>query len=238
MRRHERHYQEHAIDVVRHRLGRTKADILLVDASRGAETHQRTLSRAVGGTVSEYMDGGKRFLAISFQGDGFAWHGGDLQLDDHIPQTAQTLLAGRRLGDVVEGTGADDHRIEEVGDRPEGTRIRLTARLVPASCIGLPMRHRLAGPFRRGLRIAVGEWLEFGDKTHQREPTLGDMAFQIALLSVSVLGLVAGMGAMTAYGPGGTAIAVVVVGPMFLYLVTGLTYSICADVRRRRRKRA
>lgn len=234
---HVRHYQAHLVGMARQRLGRDRADVLLVDASHGAETHRRTLGKALNAEIGEYMDGHQRFIMATFKGDGPLWKGGNLNLDRHIPQTVQTFMVGMRLGDVVAGTGADDHIVDQVFDRYEGTCIRIETGLVAARTIRLRLRHRLSGPFRRAMRIVIGEWLEFGDKTHHRDPTIGDLAFQATLMCVSGFGMVASVGAMGAYGPAALALALVTAVPAFGYLATGLAYGIRVDVKRWRHAR-
>lgn len=178
-------YQEHFIALARLRLGRERADRLLRDAEGRSTMLQRDLGDALAMEMrSRRVDGRRVLTGIDRELPG--WVGAELQTDTTLPDTIQALLAGRRLGDVVAGSGADDAVITMSADRSLGTRIWLDERLLRADRLS-PWSEG-TGWLRRGWRIATLHFHEMHvDRRHVRTPTLGDLGMHAAMMGGSLL---------------------------------------------------
>lgn len=128
-----------------------------------------------GGLVEKPVDdhgtnlpGAAHVMIIRLGVPGGEWLGPTLRIDADLPQTIVDLVPGRRLGDVVEGTGEDD-RIATGCLAESSVKTIIRTDLVPIDTKTLVGRWaRLAGPLRRLIlestrRRRVRRWTSIRD---------------------------------------------------------------------------
>jgi hypothetical protein len=191
-------YHSHWIEMTRARLGRARADRLLVDAARGGNL-RTPLARAMGCRIVSYVDEGDFLLVMS---DPLGWSGDRLDLGCTVPETLASLLPGMRLGDVVSGTGSDDAIIAAVERQgpaivnasgrmtnpvefPERDVLRIECELVDVRSIRLPLADRLLGPPRRTWGRCAWTWYEvFIKELGTNVQSVNDLVFMTSMATM------------------------------------------------------
>lgn len=175
-------YQDHFMELARMKLGTRRANALLSDAGRRSEAYRERLSRLMGMTLRRY-DTGERHVILGYTTSGSPnWQGQELIIASQIPETAIGLMPGRRLGDIVEGTGLDERIIEEAVTMQGMTSIRVTTQMAAAEDILLDPISALLGPVRRIMTHMANFWHDMTDKSKQAPPTLGYLGMEATLV--------------------------------------------------------
>lgn len=259
--RRRRLYHSHWIAMTRERLGRARADRLLVDAARGGSL-RTPLARAMGCRIVSYVDEGDLLLVLSEHGSGRGWNGDRFDLGCTLPETLASLLPGMRLGDVVSGTGSDDAiiaavetkgpvfvnasgRMQNPPEFPQRDVLRIESQLIDARTIGLPLMDRLLGPVRRAWGRLRWTWHDiFVDGMGANVRTFGDLAFTTSLALMCMAApiiLVTIMTMRLAKGQDQDAqnlAVILVVAVPFLWMGSGMTTSTVMGLRNIRSPRS
>jgi len=205
---------------------------MLHDSGRG-DIHVDALAYAMDAEIKRYVKDDVLLLSLVMPKDDPMWIGPELQLRATLPQSVLVAATGRRLGDVVAGSGADDHVVKGHGDRGQGTRLFIETRHVATSDIALGRVATVLGPVRRAWTWIRTSWRkDYLDKTWQQQPTISSMATEFALLCVALLGaFVTFVTPFVKFGASGWWMSACIT-PVWIHLISGVACSIGLNIRR------
>ena len=226
-------YHDHMVAMARARLGDARADLLLHDCGHRGQAHRDALADETGWLIRPREEG--RDTVLYAVDEAIGWVGAELQLDKHLPEAVQTAVVGRRLGDLIAGTGADDHVVVASGLRQQGTRLVVATRLIDARDVPVSFATRTLGIARRLARSSRREWVkQFIEYRRDDVAKASDLLHPLAILAILLVGSVASTGLMLLFGAPG-AVGTILMDAPYAWFCSGLVVESWLIVKRLRR---